>query len=205
MPTMQIKTIIFDLGRVLVGFDHSLAAQKFSEYSHYNVSEIYQKIFDSEVVSQYERGKIKTKVFYRKMKRMFKFELGLGKFLRIWNEIFFPHPEVEKMVAKLKKRFRLLLLSNINSAHYNYIKKNFKIIRKFDRIILSYRIGARKPETIVYERAISASLCRPEEILYIDDRRDLVEAARKLGIHSICFRGIRQLKNELLRFNINNL
>jgi len=202
---MEIKTIIFDLGNVLIGFDHSIAAKKLAKNSPYNEKDVYRLIFDSDLVSKYEKGKIKTVDFYKGMKRLLEFDLGLIQFLKVWNEIFFPKPDVERIVKKLKDRYRLILLSNINAAHYSYIEKNFPIVRIFDRIVLSYRAGVRKPETKIYRLAIRQSRCQPSEIVYIDDRLDLVEAARRLNINSIHFQTLGRFKKELLSYGINSL
>jgi epoxide hydrolase-like predicted phosphatase len=201
---MKIKTIIFDLGNVLVNFDHSIAAKKLSRKSPYSIKEIYNLIFDSDIVSKYETGHIKTDAFYKRMKALLGFDLKIREFRKIWDEIFFPNPETEKIVRKLKKRFRLLLLSNINHSHYEHIRIRFPILGEFDRIILSYRVGARKPDLKIYEKAIREARCLPREIVYIDDRADLIEAAKKIGINSIRFKNCAQLKKELLKFGINS-
>ncbi len=202
---MKIKTIIFDLGNVLVNFDHSIAAKKLSRKSPYSIKEIHSLIFDSDIVSKYETGKIRTDTFYRRMKGLLEFNLDIRQFRRIWDEIFFPNPETEKIVKKLKRRFRLLLLSNINHSHYNHIRKKFPILGEFDRIILSYRVGARKPDYRIYRQAIKSARCLPQEIVYIDDRKDLVEAARKLEINSLHFKNPSQLKRDLSKLGVNKL
>ncbi|MCM8798652.1 MAG: HAD family phosphatase [Candidatus Omnitrophica bacterium] len=201
---MEIKTIIFDLGNVLIGFDHSQAAEKFSLYSPYKKEEIYQLIFDSDVVSRYEKGEIETKEFFRKLKELLKLKISYAQLQKFWNEIFFPHPQMEKLVRRLKGKYRLILLSNINSAHYNYVKRRFPILKEFDKIILSYRLGLRKPHPLLYQKAVEASHCLPEEILYIDDREDLILAARSLGINSVCFKNIKALKKTLKKFGVNS-
>ncbi len=202
---MKIKTIIFDLGNVLVNFDHSIAARKLSRKSPYSIKEIYNLIFDSDIVSKYETGRIKTDAFYRGMKTLLGFDLNICEFRKIWDEIFFPNPETEKIVRKLKKKFRLILLSNINHSHYEHIRQRFPILGEFDRIILSYRVGARKPDLKIYDKAIKEAKCLPREIVYIDDRADLIEAAKRLGINSLRFRNCTHLKKDLLKFGINSL
>ncbi|MFN7170747.1 MAG: hypothetical protein ACK4NT_05900, partial [Candidatus Omnitrophota bacterium] len=65
---MAIKSIIFDLGNVLIGFDHSLAAKRLSMRSPYHPEEIRQLIFDSHLVSGYEKGELKTRDFFKRLK-----------------------------------------------------------------------------------------------------------------------------------------
>ncbi|MCM8763672.1 MAG: HAD family phosphatase [Candidatus Omnitrophica bacterium] len=202
---MKIKTIIFDLGNVLIRFSHSIAAKKLTQYSPYSHEEIHNLIFDSNIVSRYETGKIKTKDFFFRLKKLLKLNIGYLELRRIWNEIFFANPPVELIVKKLKGRYRLILLSNINYSHFAYIKEKFPVVGEFDRIILSYRVGFRKPHPLIYKKAIEVSNCLPGEILYIDDRVDLVSAALVLGINALCFRTVGELKKAMGRLGVNSL
>ncbi|MGE4357128.1 MAG: HAD family hydrolase [Candidatus Omnitrophota bacterium] len=202
---MKIKTIVFDLGNVLVKFDHSVSAKKLSQRSTYSWEEIRSFIFDSSLVSRYETGRIKTREFFSLLKKLLKLKFDYAELRKIWNEIFFSNPPIERLVRKLKGKYRLVLLSNINYSHFAYIKKRFPILKEFDRIILSYRVGFRKPHPLIYKKAIEASACLPEEILYIDDREDLVSAARAMGINAICFKEVEDLKKTMGKFGINSL
>jgi putative hydrolase of the HAD superfamily len=103
----------------------------------------------------------------------------------------------------LKKDFRLHLVSNINELHYAFIRKNFSDhIAVFDDIFLSYEIGHRKPHQEIYDRAIRASGFDVSQCLYIDDREDLVAAARQMGIRSVVFRGVAACRQELKEMGI---
>ncbi len=53
-----VKGIIFDLGNVLVDFDHRVAAEKLSKFTTRTGKEIYGLFFDSELTGQFEEGKI---------------------------------------------------------------------------------------------------------------------------------------------------
>jgi len=201
----KIKTIIFDLGNVLIKFDHTIAARRLSKKSPYNTEEIRDFIFDSNIVARYETGRIKTRDFFLKLKSLLKLDISYPELRKIWNEIFYANPPVEKLIKKLKGKYRLILLSNINYSHFIYLKKRFPILKEFDHIILSYRVGFRKPHPLIYRKAIELSGCLPQEILYIDDREDLVKSAQELGINAFSFKGISDLKKNLEKFGIDSL
>lgn len=201
----KIKAIIFDLGNVLIKFDHTIAARKLSKKSPYSEKKIHDLIFDSEIVAHYEIGKIKTRDFFRQLRKILKLKISDYELRRVWNEIFSPNSSVERLVKKLKKRFCIILLSNINFSHYAYLKKRFSILKEFNKIILSFREKVRKPHPEIYKKAIKVSGCLPQEIIYIDDREDLVSSAEKLGINSLCFKGVNDLKKNLGKYGINSL
>ena len=72
--------------------------------------------------------------------------------------------------------------------HFDYVKRRYPVLKKFHRYILSYKEKMRKPDERIYRTAIRACAARPSEILYIDDRADLTEAASKLGLHTFTFK-----------------
>ena len=96
-------------------------------------------------------------------------------------------------------KYRLFLLSNVNRLHFEYIEKKFDIIKIFDELILSFVIGAVKPEAAIFEDVIRRSGGDKSGILYIDDREDLIKEATAMGIDSIRFEGADKLR-AMLRF-----
>jgi len=101
----------------------------------------------------------------------------------------------------LRRRWRLHLISNINALHYAYIRRTFpRHLRVFDKVVLSYKVGAQKPHPRIYRCAVRVKGRRaPGRVLYTDDRPDLIRAARRLGLDAIRFRSVRQFKSELRR------
>ena len=95
------------------------------------------------------------------------------------------------------------MISNINELHYRYIETHFpEHLGVFDRLILSYEVGCRKPHPAIYERALAAAGCRASDVIYIDDRKDLVEAAQDLGISSLLFTSVEDLRRRFEDLNI---
>lgn len=202
----NLKAVLFDLGNVVVNFDHWIAVKRISEFAQKNVlKEIYQLFFDSNLISLYEEGNISSIDFFLRVKDMLGLNIDYESFVPIWNEIFFLTPDnlqVHRLALELRDKYKVLLISNINELHFNYIRKRFKVLDGFQEFILSYQVKARKPNPKIYTAAIEHSCARPEQIVYIDDREDLVEAGRKIGLNSFPFRGIQELKEELRRLGV---
>lgn len=210
----KIRTIIFDLGNVLVGFDHRIAVNRILRYTKKSAEEIYDLFFDSQITRDFEKGKLSPLDFFAKVKDTLGLNISWNEFLPIWNEIFFPKSDTEEFIlslgcpkdasdTKTHSNIKLVLLSNINKLHYDYVKNNFySAISLFDEVIPSYMTGFIKPEKEIYDLAFAHSGATLENSLYIDDRLDLVEAARSYGIKSIRFQNIQQLKQEFQNLGI---
>lgn len=203
----NIKAIIFDLGNVLVGFDHRIAVRRILKHTSKSEREIYDLFFDSGLTREFEKGKITPGEFFRQAKSLLELKLRFQEFLPIWNEIFFSKPETEEFIVSLNSGLKLVLLSNINKLHYDYIRNAFSSsIALFGpgNVIPSYITGFIKPEREIYDLAIRKTGRGIENIVYVDDRRDLVEAARGYGLRAIQFQNIEELKQDFRDLGIIN-
>ena len=195
----KIKGAIFDLGNVLLDFDHRIAAQRLSRFTDRSAEQIYSLFFDSALTGFFEEGKISAQDFFLKVKEMLDLKIPYEEFLPIWNEIFYfsdKNLEVYNLALGLKKSYRMALLSNINILHLEYIKKTFPILDAFHNILTSCELGFRKPAPEIYLKALDILKTSPEETFYIDDRIELIEGAKKLGIKGALFTGAQQLKKD---------
>jgi putative hydrolase of the HAD superfamily len=203
-----VKAIIFDLGNVLIDVDYHIAAKRISKFTETKTpAEIFGLFFDSWLTGIFEEGKISPQDFFLKVKEILNLKLDYDKFLPIWNEIFFLNEKniaVYNLAKSFKSHYRLALLSNINILHFEYIKQKFPhLLDAFHIIITSYESGFRKPDPMIYKRAVDSLGFLPQEVFYTDDRAELVESARELGIRAVVFRDIEELKQELLNSGIN--
>lgn len=201
MVENKYEAIICDLGNVLINFDHRIAVKKILSLTP--KKDIYNLFFDSPFTKLYEEGKLSSDEFFRRIKKSLDLNIDYSTFLPIWNEIFFETPlniKMHNFLRSIKSRYKLVMLSNINKTHFEFIRAKMSILDEFDRLIVSYEEGVRKPHPEIYKRALQSVNTLPSKTLYIDDREDLVSAAGKLGIKGIVFKGevsIEQIKKEL--------
>jgi len=196
-----IEAVIFDLGNVLISFDHSIAARKILGFTEKTEREIFDLFFDSGLTGLFEEGKIPPEEFFLRIKEMLGLKLDYAGFLPIWNEIFFltsDNHDVYKVAKRLKGRYKTALLSNINVLHFNYLKQIFPLFDAFDCVFTSFELGMRKPHPLIYGRALEAlGVKAPENIFYTDDRAELIEKAATLGIRGFVFKNTAQLIRDL--------
>lgn len=191
------SVLVFDLGNTLIKFDHNIAARKLSNLFKLDSKRIYDLFFDSEVTRSFEKGLISSREFYRRATNLLGIKLPYKDFVEIWNDIFWEDADACDLARELKAHYRLFLISNLNRLHFEHIRKRFDIIKIFDEIILSFMVGAIKPDKIIFDDMIRRAGGDKARVLYIDDREDLVREALVLGIDSIRFEGTDKLKKAL--------
>jgi len=200
---MAVKTIIFDLGNVLLKFDIRIIARKLAEQFSLDEDRLFDLFFDSPLTGIHDDGKIDEREFHRRVMEMLNINMDFGEFREIWVDIFTENTDVVQLVRSLSGKYNVFLMTNINKMHFDYINGKFAIIKEFEEVFTSYEIGERKPHPKIFNAAISYADARPEEIVFIDDRKELIEGAQKLGICGIHYRDIDQLKKDLVKSGVS--
>jgi len=195
----MIEVIYFDLGKVIVDFDHSRAARELLKVTPLSLEEAMAVLMDGELVSEYETGRLSSQEHYRKVCRRLQMEVSMEKFRELWGSMFLPEPLLsEPFLQALKKRYRLMLLSNTNEIHFDFVIQHYPILKVIEERLLSYQAGCMKPEARIFELAIDKAGVAPESIFFIDDRPENIEAAKRAGIQALMFQSESQLKREML-------
>ncbi len=196
----KIKAIVFDLGNVLIDFDHMIAARKISAFTNIGAQSIFDMFFDSPLVASFEEGKISPEDFFSQVREELHLQLNYNQFVPIWNDIFFlskKNRQVYEMAKSLKKRYKLSVLSNVNCLHLDYLKNNFQIFDAFNHVIASCEEGVKKPDHAIYKKTLEVLGVEAGNVFYTDDRAELVEKAKEIGIKSYVFTGVEQLRQDL--------
>ena len=193
----MIKAIIFDLGNVIVKVDKTEQYKKFSANSDKTVSYI-KKYFDNSPIRKFfEKGRLNSNQFYNEITKELNLKIDFNNFRKIWCDIFTLNEDVENIIKCLKKNFKLILLSNTDVLHFKYLKDNCKIINYFDDCILSYKVGYRKPNPLIYLSALRKAKTLPFNCIYIDDIPNFVYVARLMGINAFKYKNFKKLMSDL--------
>ncbi len=188
MSKNKIKAVLFDLGKVILHFNFDPAFKRLARHSRLAPQDIEDYFIASGLEVLYDGGRISSQRFYRELKKALGLSLSYAGFKKIWNDIFTPNPEVVRLVHTLSQRHRLVLISNTNAMHFKYLDAKYPVFKRFDRKILSFKEKMRKPDHRLYLKAAKACRAKPREIFYIDDRRDLTEAADELGFQTFTYK-----------------
>ena len=193
----EIKLVIFDLGKVILDFDHMITCNKLAKYSKKDAHYIYDFIFNSEMLNEFERGEISSMEMFSVISSELGLDISFEKFKEIWGDIFTIKEGIEQLIHQVKTLAKIAVLSNTDEMHFEDIRDKVEIIKDFDWLFLSHEAGYRKPEKEIFEYAINKSGISPENIIFIDDIQEFVEAANKLGMTGILYKDIITLKKDL--------
>ena len=202
---LGIQAVLFDLGRVVLDFDHTIAASRISKFCAKTPKEIFDLFFESQITIFFEAGRISPREFYSKVKEMLGLNLSFDNFVPIWNEIFFltsQNRAVYSLANSLGASYKVALVSNINILHYEYLKKHFPVFNAFHNVFTSCEIGFIKPHPAIYRKVLLDLDVAPENTFYTDDRQELIDGARQLGINAYLFRGVKELKTDLYNLGV---
>lgn len=194
----MIRSLIFDLGRVIVPFDFRRGYARMSDRCGLPPEEIRARLVSDGLVHEFECGRIDGHEFHRRVARLLESEVGFDEFREIWFSVFLPETLIpDSLLEVLHSRYRTVLLSNTNRLHFEMIRERYPILRHFDAFVLSYEAGAMKPEPRIYEMAVKAAGCAPQECFFTDDIPEYVEGALRMGIDAVLFEGAAKLEQEL--------
>lgn len=196
----MIRTLIFDLGKTLVPFDLERGFKELERYCPRPAEDLRRILLGSDLPVRFERGELTPEEFVREVSALLEMQAGPEAFSDAWNSIFLPEPLIPDLALELlHTRHRMLLLSNTNVLHFEWIAARYPLLRHFDHFVLSYKAGAVKPQRAIYEEALRHAQCAPEECFYADDIPAYVEAAKALGIDGVVFESWELLQGELAR------
>ena len=181
----MIKSLIFDFGDVFVNLDKPATLR---EMNKYEIPALSENLI--QVNQQYEKGLISSKEFIKSYQTEYP-KLQEHQFKNSWNAILIDFPEYRyQFLKKLseEKNYRLILLSNTNEIHIDWIKENVAFFEDFkacfDAFYLSHEINFRKPDPEIYEFVLEEHNLEAGECLFIDDTKENTEAAKSLGLHT---------------------
>jgi len=193
-----IKTILFDLGNVIVPFDFKRAYAKLEPLCNCEAADIPAKIRSTDLVTRFETGRVGPEQFVEELSAVLGLKIAFAQFCDLWTCIFLPDPLIgEALLESLAGRYRLMLLSNTNPIHFDMVKTNYPLLRHFHDCVLSYETGSLKPSSKIFQAAIQRAQCKPEECFFTDDILINIEAARKHGMDAVQFQSAAQLEDEL--------
>ena len=182
----MIKTVIFDLGKVLVDFDYGIAERRIAARGRVKAEEVSALLCQSPLLPRYETGLLTSAEFYREVCAATGFAGDLAEFVGCFGEIFSPIAPMVELQAQLRQRgVPTYVFSNTNEMALAVIRRDFPFLDHFDGCIYSFEHGAMKPNAKLYEVVENRSGCRGAEILYIDDRAENVEAGAVRGWQAI--------------------
>ena len=199
----QIEAIIFDIGRVIIALDPSRAITVLGAASNLTPEKLWTQVQEDPLWLGWQEDRVTPRGWYDNLSARFHASISFDEFCEVWNSVMASKLILpERLFKQLSKKCRLVLLSNTDPIHVACMESKFNFIRYFPKRIYSCEVGAVKPGIKIFSAAIRAAAAPPSRILFIDDIRQYVVAARRAGLHAIQFRSRPQLEEALRRLRL---
>src|SRR5262245_5049138 len=186
------------MGKVLVDFNFETGIQALHSACSISRSRLEEVLWDERCIRRYERGEISTSELHTYLCETADLKMDLEGFCRTWSSVFLPDLRLsEELLVALGRRYPLILVSNTNEAHIDFVRANYRLLDYFTHQVLSYEVGSLKPDREIFEHAIAVSGHPAEALFFTDDREENILAATELGIHAHQFKTQPQLVKAL--------
>ena len=200
---MKIQAVIFDFGRVICDFDLGKFVARAARASTLSADGVKGTMPESmRMADRYEAGLMTSREFYLNVCRIASLTMPEEEFIRAWTDIFTPKQATFELVKRLKKRYRLGLLSNTNEWHYQFGIKPVGIFPLFDAVTLSFEVHAMKPDRKIYDDMLAKLALPAGACVYIDDIAEYVAAGRAIGLHGIHYTTHERLLEDLAKAGV---
>lgn len=197
----MIKVVIFDLGGVLSS-DADDFKKTFKEVltktglPFKKVSSIWSQHWP-----QVRLGKEDLKIVWQEISSQAKKDINPQMLSEIYTKNVSLNKPVFNLAKSLKKKgLQIVILSNESKEGFEAKVNKFKLSLVFDRLFCSAYLGLAKPDLKIFQLALTDLKLKSGQILYIDDEKSNLEAAQKLGIKTIHYRGIKRLEKHIKEF-----
>ena len=199
----MIKAIIFDYGNVIRKWDNHIFLDKIVKKSNKSYEYIDSLIFSSGLQDKFELGEISEIDFFRIIKKQCNLSITQKEFFKEYTDRLFEEiPSTTTLIKKLKKDYKVALLSDTTKIDFDCLIKRLKEFSLFDSVTLSFELGFAKPNKEIYLDALKKLNLKPDECVYIDDIKEYSYAASKLGMYGIHYTSYENLIKELKKLNV---
>lgn len=202
MPPSQPADLFFffDLGKVLVAFDHQVMVENLAGLLGVPGESVRALLFDQGLEDAYERGEITSQTFADRLNAIGHHPVRHDELLDAAGAMFTVQREMVPVLQRCRQAgVGMGLLSNTCEAHWEWLQRHpmETVVGWFDPIVLSYRVHSMKPDLAIYRSAEQMAGVGPESIFFIDDRAENVEGARVAGWRATLFVDASSLNQQL--------
>lgn len=193
---MPVSVLLFDLGGVLVDYSGLEDLQPLLPEPMAQVDLLARWSACPHSLA-YGAGQLTTDEFVARFRRDWGIALEPAPFLEAWDSwVRGWLPGAEALLDDLRPRFRLAALSNSNAAHWDRLAR-LGMLDAFDLALGSHQVGLRKPDPAIYSEALRRLDVPADVVLFFDDSRANVEAARALGMRATQVDGPEAVRRHL--------
>ncbi|MDY5021292.1 MAG: HAD family phosphatase [Blautia sp.] len=202
-PEGKVKNIIFDVGNVLVKYDWQGYLKSFG-FPEEKYNRIARATFCNESWNERDKGLLSEEEY----EAMFianapEYAEDIREVMRRSPECIHPQPYAKTWVQYLKNQgYGIYILSNYSTYMLEHNRPDMKFLEFADGEIFSCNVGEIKPHAAIYRLLLERFSLDPSQCVFLDDRVENCEAARKQGIKAIVFEDFKQAAEDLKKLGV---
>ena len=191
---MEIKTVLLDLGGVILTLDQSQAIRRFEELGVPDAAQRLDPYQQSGIFGQLEEGMISAEDFRRELSELVGYEVTTDQCEYAWQGYAkaLPQRNLDALRRLHEEGYRVLLLSNTNpfmmawaeSEHFD--GHGHPVSYYFDACYLSYQMKMMKPSELIFREVLRREKTFASQVLFVDDGPRNVMVASQLGMRTYC-------------------
>ncbi|MCP5094737.1 MAG: HAD family phosphatase [Chloroflexi bacterium] len=180
-----MKAVIFDLGRVLVHYNHAQTLAALSTYTTNHGAKLIEP--NSEMIKQLGRGKINGRSFYQFLVLQAEFTANYDTFVTTFTSTLARNETALDFALNLNARpdITVGIISNTNQVHATWLHKQIPELKQFDSLILSNEVGLQKPDPAIFELSLRELGVTAVNAIFIDDIAENIAGAVAIGMHGV--------------------
>ncbi len=193
------RALLLDLGNVLVRFEHARTLERLEAATGVPAAALKRHVFGPSE-RDFDLGRIDAETFFRAVESA----AGLPRlpdptWVAAWRDIFSRDEAALALLTRLARGVTPVLVSNTNALHWEGV---LNVAPELPRLLplraLSFQVGAAKPDPAHFAAALALAGAAPDQAVFADDRAEIVEAARGLGIDAFVVTTAGDLRDGLL-------
>jgi FMN phosphatase YigB (HAD superfamily) len=197
-----IRLIISDFGGVICSYDYRIFCGHLARKIGRSAEEIYAVVYGNDLQVDFERGSLSGPEYHRRVMDLLGTDMPYPEFFQMYGDIFTEIPATCDLLRRLHTRYPLYLLSDTNEIHFGYVRQTVEVVRLFAECVVSYEVGAMKPDPAIYREVLRRSGLPAAACVFIDDRPGNVEGARRVGMQAFQFQSPAQCAADLARLGV---
>ena len=199
----MIKNVIFDVGQVLVAWE-PVEAMRALGMDEETVRAVADATVHTSDWDEADRGALSDEElltgFIRKAPA---YEAQIRNFWEHVDRAIYPFPYVGEWMRTLKdKGYHLYILSNYGKWTYEHTAEALSFLSDVDGQVFSFEVHQIKPEPEIYRTLLDKFNLVADECVFLDDRRENIEAAETQGIHTVLFTTYQDALEKLKTYGV---
>ena len=195
--SFMIKTIIFDIGNVLMRFDYDVYIKNLLKDDDL-IEKVNEAIWARGYWNELDLGYDPETVFSKMYEAGPDYQEEIRLVLDHVGQCIGPAEYAKPWIRDLKKKgYRILYLSNYSEYIMEAGPEALNFLPLMDGGVFSCYVGMIKPDPAIYEEICDKYALKPSECVFIDDNKENIKAAKTFGLHVVHFKDYEQAKGEL--------